>query len=254
MKKNIKIINIDCSDDGINSLKLEGNIPFQRMGSVDAKDFRVLLVYPNLPLMMVPPLAMAIFTDILKKLGYDVQLFETTAYINDEESLTTDNRIENGQYRSFDYEDDLGIVIKRSNMYDDFRDLVEDFKPHLMIFSVVEDSFIQGVNLLKAVSTFAIPHIFGGVFPTAAPERAIQQDVIKMIGVGEGENVIKEYAEALRTGKRIDNIKGTWIKLNSGEILKNKRIELVDLSKVSPDFSLFDSRRFYRPMGGKFSE
>ena len=35
--------------------------------SKDKKNFKVLLVYPNLPLMLVPPLSMAIFTDLLKK-------------------------------------------------------------------------------------------------------------------------------------------------------------------------------------------
>ena len=33
----------------------------------ERKNFKVLLVYPNLPLMLVPPLSMAIFTDLLKK-------------------------------------------------------------------------------------------------------------------------------------------------------------------------------------------
>ena len=37
-------------------------------------DFKVLLVYPNLPLMLVPPLSMAIFTSVLKTEGYDVEL------------------------------------------------------------------------------------------------------------------------------------------------------------------------------------
>jgi anaerobic magnesium-protoporphyrin IX monomethyl ester cyclase len=252
MIKNSKVIEIftDPHPNRDGEIR-EENIPFLRTSNLNPSDFRVLLVYPNLPLMMVPPLAMAIFTNILKNLGYAVQLFETTAYIDNDESQTTDNRVETGQYRSFDYKEDLGIVIKRSNMFEDFRSLVVNYKPHLMIFSVVEDSFIQGVKLLNVVSDFDIPHIFGGVFPTAAPERAIQQDEIKMIGVGEGENVIKDYAEALRLGNRIDNIKGTWLKLNNGQIIKNKRTELVNLTNVNPDFSLFDSRRFYRPMGGK---
>ena len=43
-----------------------------------------MLVYPNLPLMLVPPLSMAIFTDLLKKKGYVVELFDTTSYIPEE--------------------------------------------------------------------------------------------------------------------------------------------------------------------------
>ena len=41
-------------------------------------DFRVLLVYPNLTMMLVPSLAMALFTSILKSAGYTVDLFDTT--------------------------------------------------------------------------------------------------------------------------------------------------------------------------------
>ena len=36
------------------------------------KDFKILLVYPNIPFMTVPPLSMAIFTGILSKAGYSV--------------------------------------------------------------------------------------------------------------------------------------------------------------------------------------
>ena len=47
------------------------------------KDFRVLLVYPNLTMMLVPSLAIALFTDILKKAGYTVDLFDSTHYVSD---------------------------------------------------------------------------------------------------------------------------------------------------------------------------
>ena len=47
----------------------------------EKKDFKVLLVYPNLPLMLVPPLSMAIFTRVMKDGGYKVDLFDTTSYI-----------------------------------------------------------------------------------------------------------------------------------------------------------------------------
>jgi len=48
-----------------------------------AEDFKVLIVYPNLPLMLVPSIAIAIFTRIFKDKGYQVELFETTHYDTD---------------------------------------------------------------------------------------------------------------------------------------------------------------------------
>lgn len=73
--------------------------------------FRVLLVYPNLPLMLVPPLAIGLFTRIMKEQGYQVDLFDTTGYISDEKSSPA-NRVKFLQAREFDYKKDLGVEIR----------------------------------------------------------------------------------------------------------------------------------------------
>lgn len=226
------------------------DLPFRRQPPCSPNDFRVLLVYPNLPLMLVPPLSIAIFTELLKKKDYRLQLFETTAYIGST-SVSPENRVKLLQARPFDYKEDLGVSIKTSNMFEDFRASVLEFSPNLMIFSVVEDAFVQCVGLMEAVKDLNIPHIVGGVFTTAAPERCIAEDAIKMIGIGEGEAIIENLCEAIRQGSPVESIPGTWLKKNSGEIVRNPRGALVDFAHQRPDFSLFDSRRFYRPMGGR---
>ena len=38
---------------------------------------------------------------------------------------------------------------------------------------------------------------------------------------------------------------------SNSKIYRNPRNKLVDINESVPDYSLFDSRRFYRPMGGK---
>ncbi|MFH2011560.1 MAG: hypothetical protein ABIJ37_02460 [Pseudomonadota bacterium] len=38
-------------------------------------DFRILLVYPNIPMMLVTPLSIAIFAWVLRKDGYEVDFF-----------------------------------------------------------------------------------------------------------------------------------------------------------------------------------
>ena len=91
--------------------------------------------------MTVPPLSMGIFTSILKKEGYQVELFDTTPYINEDDGrLSQKNRRVYLQYREYSDEDDLGIVIKE-NLLEDFRKKVFDYKPDLMIWFVVEDAF-----------------------------------------------------------------------------------------------------------------
>ncbi len=47
---------------------------------IERKDFRVLIVYPNLSMMLTPSYAVGLFTAILKQEGYVVDLFDCTAY------------------------------------------------------------------------------------------------------------------------------------------------------------------------------
>ena len=58
----------------------------------DKKSFKILLVYPNLTMMLVPSLAIGIFTNLLKKEGYIVDLFDTTHYVSEENS-SPQNRV-----------------------------------------------------------------------------------------------------------------------------------------------------------------
>lgn len=216
----------------------------------DKADFKVLLVYPNLPLMLVPSLAVAILTGILKGQGYRVELFETTGYLP-EDSSSPENRVKFSQARQFDYERDLGVKPRRSDMNADFRAKVQDFAPDLICYSVVEDAFRQAVGLMEAVADLGIPHLLGGVFPTSAPEACFTYPIVRQIALGEGEEVVVAVAEAVRQNQPTDAIPGTWMRKEDGTIIRNPRPPLVDIDRYRPDFSLFDERRFYRPMGGR---
>lgn len=199
--------------------------------------------------MLVPSLAIALFTRILRQAGYQVELFDSTHYVTDENS-SPQNRVKFMQARKFDEQDDLGVRWK-TDLLGDFRKKVEDFRPDFMVFSVVEDCFSQAVKLLDRVKDLNIPHLLGGVFPTAAPLVAIAHPLVNTIGLGEGEEIIREMSEALRMGTDPTVVPGTWHKTTEGHIIKNPRGPLLDLDKYTPDFSLFDESRFYRPMGGR---
>ena len=166
------------------------------------KDFRVLIVYPNLPLMLVPSIAIAIFTRILKDQGYQVDLFETTHYDTDEivysESQInySENRVNLLNARQFDIKDDLGINMK-TGMLADFAAKVDEFEPDLLVVSTVEDTFLQTLSMLAAVADRKIPHVIGGVFPTMAPDRAIAPPMVRLIALGEGETTVVAVAEAV---------------------------------------------------------
>ncbi len=214
------------------------------------KNLKILLVYPNIPLMTVPPLSMAIFTGILQEEGYQVELFDTTPYITDDSNLSQKNRRIYLQYREYSDEDDLGIVVK-TNLLKDFRKAVLDYKPDLMIWSVVEDAFIKTQKMIEVIKDYKCVSIFGGVLPSADPEYVINQKGINFIAKGEGEITLKKLAKCVYEKKDYKNIKGTWFKEEDGTIIKNPPNRLVNINEGIPDFSLFDEKRFNRPMGGR---
>jgi radical SAM superfamily enzyme YgiQ (UPF0313 family) len=215
----------------------------------DASDFRVLIVYPNLTGMLVPSLAIALFTRIFKNAGYKVDLFDTTHYVCDENS-SPQNRVKFLQARKFDESNDMGVRWK-DDLHGDFRKKVLEFKPDFMIYSMVEDCYEQTIAMLEAIKDVDVPHLVGGVFPTAAPQVVMNNPLIKSIGIGEGEEIILQMAEAIRNNQDYYHIPSTWHRLPNNEIKKNARGPVVNISNTIPDFSLFHESRFYRPMGGK---
>lgn len=252
------------------------------MKSKEICDFKILLVYPNLSMLYAPPLAMAIFTALLRKVGYQIDLFDATPYVgegssaaeeetfvgdemntirasnkNEQENLafqsktTAEKMGELMQARPFSFKENFNIESK-TGLLVDFKKKVDEFKPDLMITSTVEDTFLQLVELMSLVSDKKIPAVHGGVFITSAPDLAITYSGVDMIGLGEGEQIVLDVAECVRQGKTCDKLPGIWVKKKSNKIIKNKRGPLFDFKSVIPDFSLFDSDRFYRPMGGQF--
>ncbi|MBI4040899.1 MAG: B12-binding domain-containing radical SAM protein [Deltaproteobacteria bacterium] len=215
------------------------------------KEFRVLLVYPNLHMILVPSTAIALFTRILKKEGMEVGLFDTTHYQHGD-TISVEKRVETLQARPFNPEKDISFKpLPADQLIPDFIKKVETFQPHLILVSVVEDTFKQAVRLMNAIDDKNIPTVMGGVFPTSAPEVALSFPSVKMIGIGEGETLVRSIATSLRAGKSIERIPNLWIKRPDGRILKNGLGSLIDLNKPWPDFSLFDEKRFLRPLGGR---
>ncbi len=215
---------------------------------VPANKFRVLIVYPNLTMMLVPSLAIAIFTSILKKQGYIVDLFDTTHYVVPENS-SPQNRVKFLQAREFDEANDLGVRFL-TDLTGDYEKKVDSFDPHLIVYSVVEDCYRQTLSLMDTIKDKEIPHLVGGVFPTAAPQVCISNELINAIGIGEGESILPDFAEAIRLNKDRTTVPGTWCKTSTG-ITKNRRPPLINIETYLPDFSLFDNARFNRPMGGE---
>ncbi|OGX23499.1 MAG: hypothetical protein A2Y03_04965 [Omnitrophica WOR_2 bacterium GWF2_38_59] len=212
-------------------------------------NFKVLLVYPNLSLMKIPSLAIALFTAILRKEKYQVDLFDASNYISLKDEDHDDRRMGSFQYRKLDKK--LINWNVKTNLTEDFVEKVKEFYPDIIIMSVVEDTFQQGIELLCLIEEFKIPNIIGGVFPTMAPEEAIKPECVNMVSIGEGEITIKKVCEHIRKGESCEGIPNVWFKREDGTVAKSKLEKLVDINDTLPDYSLFEEDKFLRPWGGK---
>ncbi len=222
---------------------------------IERHKFRVLIAYPNLSMMLTPSYAVALFTAILKEQGYEIELFDCTPYLATYEYLgeplpvTRANKLLNS--RRFDALSLWGEP--KRHLIDDFVKTVETFKPHAVIFStLVEDTWPQAKDMLKVLGGYPdINTLIGGVFSTMSPEILIEDPYVQCVGLGEGEEIIVDFCESVRNGVPPISIKGTWAKHPDGSVVQNSPRLLVDINRVVPDFSLFDERRFLRPLGAR---
>jgi len=124
---------------------------------------------------MLPP-AIAVFSQILKNNGFEVALFDTTYYkIGDD----IDSDKEKEKYlavRPFDMAEE--VTLKATNPFDDLDQLVNSFQPDLIAMSATEDIFPLGLRLIKHIDKYDILTIVGGVFPTFAPLKVINNKEI----------------------------------------------------------------------------
>ena len=197
--------------------------------------------------MMTPALSVGLFTSICKKNGVDVDLFETTAYTDDiDTGMRLKTKLGNG--RMFKPED-LSVMVKPTNqIVPDFRKKVLLFNPDLLLFSVVEDTLKDTKMLLDSISDLDRDHVIGGVWPINAPEKCLEENSINTICRFEGELVLEDIIIAYQNGDDWKDTKGLWYK-KDGKIIKNGNQPLVDLNRLMPDYSLYPSERFNRPMG-----
>lgn len=211
---------------------------------------KVLIVYPNIPLMLVTPLAVASFVWIIRNLGHDVDIFDTTKYFEENLDSAAD-RMRLLQARKTDIDEvKNNKADDSSKMLEDFKDKLDKFKPNLLLYSFTEDSLLRALSLLNISNKYNIPTIVGGIVATSAPDWLLNFDEINIIAYGEGERIVEESVKSIAEGKSLDNINGLWIKTVNG-ITKNPAPENIVLDDYLTDFSLFEDDRFVRPIGNK---
>ncbi|MBA1338724.1 MAG: hypothetical protein FD546_000150 [Pelagibacterales bacterium] len=120
------------------------------------EDFRILLFYPNLHMSALMPQSIGIFTSILKKEGYTLDLFDCT-YYKDIDSINlgknaNQERMDNRNAPIFSQNElsQKGVKPKWS-IREDFIKKIQNFKPNLILGSVLESTYYLSLMLLESV-------------------------------------------------------------------------------------------------------
>jgi radical SAM superfamily enzyme YgiQ (UPF0313 family) len=215
---------------------------------------KVLLVYPNLFGMNMLPPGVGILHARLLQEGHVVSLFDTTSYTQWAGDFASDKQKERHlNVRPFD-DTLLRQNEKHSSPTEDFRNCINALSPDLIALSVTEDSYPNGVELLRVLGPDR-PHVVaGGVFPTFAPALALRKadGLIDYVLAGEGEGTLPVLCRKIESRQDVSTVPSIWFFRKDGTLHKNPLPPLLDINTIPhPNYDFFEESRFYRPMQGK---
>ena len=216
---------------------------------------KILFLYPNHKGMTMLPPGISLLSAVLKREGFVVDLFDTTQYDSVEiegEKISRDhNKTLEKKLSVRPAPEHKKVIVKYTNVFEDFRKKVTSFGPDLIAMSTTEDMFTLGITLLKKIADLKILTLAGGIFPTMAPNLVLSFDEIDIVCKGEGEAALPLLCRKLEKKASYDDVTNLYIKKKNGDIKAN-RIGMINMDE-NPliDVRLFEESRFYRPMSGK---
>ena len=215
-------------------------------------ELRLLLVYPNIPHLNPPPVGIGSLAAVVKAAGHEVQVFDTTFYLGDDQ-LSDKAQEEVLGVRPFEFEPRT-LPSPENDVATDFLAKVKSYKPHIIGLSALESTWDRTVDLLDVLrpETHDAVVLVGGIFPTFAQDIVLDHPAVNAICVGEGEGPLVDLCDRIKAGTDFSDVPNLWVKEQSGAIRKNPPRAPLDISDLDvPDYSVFDSSRFLRPMAGK---
>jgi anaerobic magnesium-protoporphyrin IX monomethyl ester cyclase len=198
------------------------------------------------------PLSTSLISAILKAGGHEVIYFDTTfmdlGFPLDGEISDSVLQFKKVDWKGYNLTRDKGIDAKGV-----FHELIERERPDLIAASCMSDMYPYTIDFLRfAKERFDLPIILGGIHATLLPDEVIAEDCIDAVCIGEGEEAVLDFVEAVSGGRitRTD-IKNLWIKTD-GVVHRNPVGDPVDINALPfLDYSIYDPRQFLRPYEGR---
>ena len=144
---------------------------------------KVLFIYPE-----NESLGIQILSSVLKQRGHHTDLLLDPKLYNDLEF--------NVKYMARKY-DSIARVIEK----------VRNYEPDLIAFSVVTDEYLWSKRVAKNIKKQFndVPIVFGGIHPTAVPEKVLENSFVDFVIVGEGEDALLEFVENFNFRQYLDS-------------------------------------------------
>lgn len=125
------------------------------------------------------------------------------------------------------------------------RKTIADWRPDLIAFSAVAPQYQHVRRLFADLAPFPAFTILGGPQATLAPECLAEIKGLDAVCVGEGEEPLRELADALAAGQINRHIANLWFKTERGEIIRNATRSFLENLDQLPfvDRELFDYQK-----------
>ena len=133
------------------------------------------------------PINLSLLSACLKEAGFNnIKLFDTTLYRTQEIS-GDEIRAEFLQFRKWDMSK-VGIQIKETDVFEDFKKQVESYDPHLIAVTMTEVTYEQGLQLLDKIKHLGKLTLVGGAYPTFSPDEVIANDCVDIVCMVKAKN------------------------------------------------------------------
>lgn len=116
---------------------------------------------------------------------------------------------------------DLSFCLKNYLQY--IYQEIQSYQPDIIAFSTTSFTHQKSLEIAKSIRLAypGIPFVFGGVHPTLLPEETIQNPLVDVICIGEGESSFLEYLDKIGQGLE-PKVEGIWYKNAQGQVCKNR--------------------------------